>query len=128
VAAPAGQAAQAVLPAILSPKRIDYCAGWRQGNPDSNLLALNWAAEYSKALLVFCEHVSSQNHETEIEKGQPPALRKDNGILLRCRPIRGEDSLVQIANCDSRSGMFSAVHSVYRCGNTKRGSKRVSGC
>ena len=40
------------------------------GDPDSNLAALNGAAEYSNTIREFNRNISSQNHETEIERGQ----------------------------------------------------------
>jgi hypothetical protein len=40
------------------------------GIPDSNLLTLNRAAEYSQTTLACNECILSQNHETKIKKGQ----------------------------------------------------------
>ena len=40
------------------------------GNPDSNLAALNGAAEYSNTIREFDRNVSIQNHQTEIERGK----------------------------------------------------------
>jgi hypothetical protein len=113
------------------------------GNPDSNLFALNRAAEYSKATWEFNYYISSQKLPRIMKWGSKWVnFCWNTWKLLRHRPIRGGETrngarkgsvvadktdllcsctvqermdLLENANSDSRGGMFLAVSSVYAC-------------
>ena len=81
------------------------------GNPHSNLVALTRAEEYSNTIREFNRNISSQNHQTEIEKGRR-LWRFSKKRLLLCY-AEGRRAAFEIAKFDSHRGMFSS------CGGVK---------
>jgi hypothetical protein len=83
------------------------------GNPDSNLLAVNQAAENSNATWEFIFYISSQIHVTGIKEGK--LLLKH--VKSYCDADLSEEGTVSFKIADSNlcSIMFLAVHSVYAC-------------
>ena len=73
-------------------------------NPDSNLVALNHAAEWCRSAEAFNDDIMVKNHETEIERGQG---------LSRKLPNEERRAASKIAVSDSRGGMFLAFAGVY---------------
>jgi hypothetical protein len=61
------------------------------GIPDSNLLTLNRAAEYSQTTRACNECILSQNHETKIKKGQLLLRYLKFTVMPTCQR-RGESS------------------------------------
>ena len=85
------------------------------GNPDSNLAALNGEAEYSNTIREFNRNISSQNHETEIERGQGLSRKLRNTVLM-CRMRRGGPrpklpSPIRAAECFQPLLVFMGVES-----------------